>query len=219
MEKLGRFLTVGTPLHVACTYGNAHAANLLISLGADMNARDETAHTPLHYACKTYNYDCAFMLVDLEADATARADNGKLAFDYIAIPTIKERMTNLLTEVNRRIEERLEAERVAALAEEERLRLEAERLEALRLAEEERIRQEIMRKAAFTKALRSVADISGELNAFIGVAEEFPEQDINVNIILIGVGGAKPASTGYFQRCPLVRPPPPVQRGRRVWEA
>jgi hypothetical protein len=183
MEKLGRFSTIGTPLHVACTYGNAHAANLLVASGADKDARDETAHTPLHHACKSGNYDCAFMLIDLEVDVTARADNGKLAFDYVAVPTIKEKILNTSARVQRRIEARLEAARRAAEAERERQRREQERLEQLRREEEERIRQAVLRKAAFTKALRSVADISGELSALVGVAEAFPDQDINVNII------------------------------------
>lgn len=184
IEKMGRFATIGTPLHVACHHGHAHAVNLLIELGADRNARDETAFTPLHVACRAGQYDVAFMLVDLEADRTARADNNKLAFDYVAVPTIKEKLIILAAKVDARIEARLAEERRLAAIEAERLRLEAERLERLRLEELERIRQAILRTANFTKALRSVADISGEMSALLGVAEQYPDQDINVNIIV-----------------------------------
>lgn len=183
IEKQGRFSTIGTPLHVACTYGNAHAVNLLINLGADKNSREPTGHTPMHFACKSGHYDVAFMLIELEVDLQLRAENNKVAFDYVEVPTIKEKMLIAAGVVNARIEARLEAERVAAAAEAERRRKEQERLDLLRREEEERMRQAILRKAAFTKALRSVADISGELSALLGVAEEYPDQDINVNII------------------------------------
>lgn len=183
IEKQGRFATIGTPLHVACSSGNAHAANLLISLGADRNCREPTGHTPMHFACRSGNYEVAFMLIDLEVDLALRADNNKVAFDYVVVATIKEKMQLAAAVVDARIQARLAAERAAAKAEADRLRREQERLERLRREEEERIRLAVLRTAAFTKALRSVADISGELGALLGVAEEYPDQDINVNII------------------------------------
>jgi ankyrin repeat protein len=39
---------VSQPLHVACSYGRAEAAQALIERGADLNAADSFAHTPLH---------------------------------------------------------------------------------------------------------------------------------------------------------------------------
>ena len=100
------------------------------------------------------------------------------------MPTILEKLHIFAAKVDKRIEARLEEERRLAAIEAEKQRLEAERLERLRLEEEERIRQAVIRKANFTKALRSVADISGEMSALLGVAEMYPDQDINVNIIV-----------------------------------
>lgn len=71
------------PLHHACYSGGGALVELLLSHGADVNARDKTGGTPLHIACaESYDQgpedkkEVVFHLIIAGADVNARDDNG-----------------------------------------------------------------------------------------------------------------------------------------------
>src|SRR5947209_8931119 len=62
-----------TPLHDAVWSGDAEMVALLLSFGADVNAKHaEAGSTPLHYAIITNHVNIAEMLIDKGADVHAR---------------------------------------------------------------------------------------------------------------------------------------------------
>ena len=62
----------GTALHYAAMYSGKEVINLLISYGADVNARDEHQSTPLHQAAMLNNIEAAKALVENGADIFAK---------------------------------------------------------------------------------------------------------------------------------------------------
>jgi ankyrin repeat protein len=60
-----------TPLHAAAAAGHAPIALLLITRGADVNARDSGGHTPLHIAAENGLADVVEALLDRGADPLA----------------------------------------------------------------------------------------------------------------------------------------------------
>ncbi len=79
------FLRSGaTPLHFAAR-GNAHkAAQLLISHGADVQAKDEDGWTPLHHAAGQNARDTAQLLISLGADVQTKAKDGYTPLHWAA---------------------------------------------------------------------------------------------------------------------------------------
>jgi len=61
-----------TALHDAAMYSGKEIMNLLISYGADVNARDEHQSTPLHQAAMLNNIEAAKALVEHGADIFAK---------------------------------------------------------------------------------------------------------------------------------------------------
>jgi ankyrin repeat protein len=61
-----------TALHYAAMYSGKEVINLLISYGADVNARDEHHSTPLHQAAMLTNIEAAKALVEHGADIFAK---------------------------------------------------------------------------------------------------------------------------------------------------
>jgi len=61
-----------TPLHVAVRSGNLKAAELLISYGAEIDARDNDGATPLHCAVEGGNLDCIKLLISHSADVNVK---------------------------------------------------------------------------------------------------------------------------------------------------
>eukprot|EP00744_Colponema_vietnamica_P011715 GILI01016465.1.p1 GENE.GILI01016465.1~~GILI01016465.1.p1 ORF type:complete len:285 (-),score=40.61 GILI01016465.1:75-929(-) len=59
-----------TPLHIACIFGHAEAAEVLIERGADLHAEDENGQTPLHYAARYCREGCAKSLLLAGCDAS-----------------------------------------------------------------------------------------------------------------------------------------------------
>lgn len=56
-----------TPLHFAAQAGHKQLAQLLISNGANVNAKDEHAVTPLHYAASEGQKELAELLIATDA--------------------------------------------------------------------------------------------------------------------------------------------------------
>ena len=69
--NIGLNAVAGTPLHAACQHGHLPVVELLLSNGADANARANSGQTPLHL-CGTV--DIALRLVEAGADPNATDD-------------------------------------------------------------------------------------------------------------------------------------------------
>ncbi|MHC9538895.1 MAG: ankyrin repeat domain-containing protein [Vulcanimicrobiota bacterium] len=69
-----------SPLHYATDAGKKDAAALLISLGADVNAKNKSLWTPLHFAALHGNVDMAKVLVDHGARRSEKNDEGLTPF-------------------------------------------------------------------------------------------------------------------------------------------
>jgi ankyrin repeat protein len=63
-----------TPLHLACFFGTTPAAQIVVGVGADVNAvaRNEMAVTPLHSAASAQNTPTCEVLIAAGADVNAR---------------------------------------------------------------------------------------------------------------------------------------------------
>ncbi|KAF7532903.1 hypothetical protein G7054_g7529 [Neopestalotiopsis clavispora] len=68
---------VQTPLHYASTHGALAAAEVLVSRGADLKARDWAGSTPLHCAAGHDSLEIAKLLIDRGADISAAENNGE----------------------------------------------------------------------------------------------------------------------------------------------
>lgn len=67
-----------TPLGLACYFGQAEAARLLISLGAGVNIASSNSFrvAPLHSACAISHFELVKLLVEHGADVNARQSSG-----------------------------------------------------------------------------------------------------------------------------------------------
>lgn len=66
-----------TPLHRASYGGHVECASLLLSSGADPNARTCEAWTPLHSACRWSKWQCAALLLQNGSDINAPSSGGQ----------------------------------------------------------------------------------------------------------------------------------------------
>ncbi|MDQ7826208.1 MAG: ankyrin repeat domain-containing protein [Candidatus Eremiobacteraeota bacterium] len=84
-----------TPLHKAAFKGNREVAELLISKGADVNARDPKGSSPLHISASSKDVvfnknilngriEVAKLLISKGADKDAKANNGSTALHIAA---------------------------------------------------------------------------------------------------------------------------------------
>ena len=78
-----------TPLHLAAENGQFMLVELLVTSGADPEARDAAGRTPLHLASSTSQTHAAASLLALGADPLARDSENRLAASVAAGPEVK----------------------------------------------------------------------------------------------------------------------------------
>jgi uncharacterized protein len=76
-KPAGRNRCHRTPLHLACRHGHASVAEVLISKGAKVDARDSKGRTPLFEAASRGHSDCVSLLLKSNADAGAVCGRGQ----------------------------------------------------------------------------------------------------------------------------------------------
>ncbi|KAJ1752600.1 hypothetical protein LPJ79_001120 [Coemansia sp. RSA 1821] len=95
-----------TPLHIACSMGNAEIIRLLVHMGANVNATDRLGNTPLMLAATNARTDIVFSL--LEAGADPRVGRGIKS----ALSMVRARLRLLRTQIrHQRAVEQISTER------------------------------------------------------------------------------------------------------------
>ena len=75
-----------TPLHLAAAYGNAHTASLLITHGANLEAKDGMGMTPLFHAVFGDSLEAVKLLLERGANARARDHRNLTPVDVATHP-------------------------------------------------------------------------------------------------------------------------------------
>lgn len=76
-------------LHWAADRGCGELIAILISFGADVNARDSEKQTPLHYAASCSYPECVKILLEHKADVHLKDVDGQDARDVASDEAIK----------------------------------------------------------------------------------------------------------------------------------
>ena len=84
-----------TPLHIAATLKTKTLAEMLLSHGADVNARDKDGYTPLHYAAQKGSKEVGELLIASGAKVNAKTKSGETPY-YWAKLTSNTGMAGLL---------------------------------------------------------------------------------------------------------------------------
>jgi len=79
-----------TPLHLASQSGMMDMAKLLISCGAEINAKEINQNTPLHFAVKNGNMELARFFLQKDSDINARNKDGFAPMHFAAMYNNKE---------------------------------------------------------------------------------------------------------------------------------
>ena len=80
-------------IHQAAMYGSAITVNQHLSIGTDVNAKDEEGGTPLHFATGWDHKEIVELLIDAGADVNAKDDIGDTPLD-VAIQLKKPKLPN-----------------------------------------------------------------------------------------------------------------------------
>ncbi|RVE56588.1 hypothetical protein OJAV_G00222700 [Oryzias javanicus] len=89
-EDANRILDTGRkPLHVVSDYGHVDVLEYLISVGADINAKDKYGCTPLIAACGEGHFQCVKFLLEKGADQRIKGPDDKTAFEIAESDGIK----------------------------------------------------------------------------------------------------------------------------------
>ena len=81
LEPFMPIVLEGAPLHYAVVGGHKEVAELLISKGADVNAKDKDGWTPLHEATMGGHKEVAELLIVKGADVNAKDEGGNTPLD------------------------------------------------------------------------------------------------------------------------------------------
>jgi len=82
-----------TPLHYAARYNRKEIADLLITAGANINAKDEVKRTPLHIATEEDFTDMVELLLARGADVSAKGEVGNTALNIADVNTARLLLT------------------------------------------------------------------------------------------------------------------------------
>lgn len=88
-----------SPLHYACFFGSKKVIDLLLDLGADINARDQDGATCLHYAINRGCVKTIKKLLIRGADRTIRKNDGRTPYE-LALDTNNLEIAKILQETN-----------------------------------------------------------------------------------------------------------------------
>ena len=77
-------------MHYAALRGRKETAKLLISSGADVNAKNVEGGTPFHLAAEEGQQQIVELLISKKADINARDNKGKTPLDWAATWGLKE---------------------------------------------------------------------------------------------------------------------------------
>jgi hypothetical protein len=73
-----------TALHIAVTFGQAKATELLVDAGSDIEHENTFGQTPLHAACRSGKSECAIVLIKAGVNIQARSAQGKSPLNLAA---------------------------------------------------------------------------------------------------------------------------------------
>ncbi|AOR66247.1 hypothetical protein BBJ41_01025 [Burkholderia stabilis] len=79
-----------TLLHYAAWAGNAEAAQALIELGAEVDAKTLDGHTPLLFAVQQRSVDTVRVLIEAGADANAWDESNRSILDHLFVDNMVE---------------------------------------------------------------------------------------------------------------------------------
>jgi ankyrin repeat protein len=86
-----------TPLHTICSWGELEPVELLVSAGADVNAKGEHGSTPLFNAVIGGNSDVIKFLLQSGADVKAKNDMGRSVINYAKNISAPKDVINVLS--------------------------------------------------------------------------------------------------------------------------
>ncbi|ORX67526.1 ankyrin [Linderina pennispora] len=180
-DNMGR-----TPLHIACSHGNADTVRLLISRGASVNATDRIGNTPLALAATSTGTESVIAL--LEAGADPRIGSGTVS----AMGMVRSRLKRMRAAIRetRVVEDAVDSqllERALAAARDRRK-------QATMVAREE----EKPPKALTNEGLSDLDDLTAQLQS-LGMAEQpnEPEAEEEAMPDIVGVAVHRVAKNTY----------------------
>ncbi|KAM4712001.1 myotrophin [Anableps anableps] len=81
-EDVNQIMSSGRmPLHYAADYGQTEVMEYLISIGANVNAKDKHGFSPLASACFEDHIDCVKILLEKGADKNEKTEDGNGVFE------------------------------------------------------------------------------------------------------------------------------------------
>lgn len=88
-----------TPLHYACYFGNKRAIDLLLNLGADINAKDDEGNTCLHFAINSGCLGTIKKLIIRGVDKSIKRNDNLTAYD-LALQNNEFKIAEILKKIN-----------------------------------------------------------------------------------------------------------------------
>lgn len=88
-----------TPLHYACYFGNKRAIDLLLNLGADINARDDEGNTCLHFAINSGCLATIKKLIIRGVDKSIKRNDNLTAYE-LSLQNNEFKIAEVLKDIN-----------------------------------------------------------------------------------------------------------------------